>query len=254
MRIRPAVDTRLGEANLRNKKSMLKLFQFWMIHGTWGFVCSLPVTLLNAKAYSDIQKESGTHWMQHLAMFVWFLGFVIEAVADYTKLRNYNQNSSEMKDRSKMPTYYNMNNHVLWKYSRHPNFLGECMCWLGLGCAAALEFYPDSSLNPFNSIDVNFFLCLLSPIFTFGIMLGEAVLWTEWKNNFRFRKENFIVRSEYEEYKKRTSLLIPFPPQLYIMLPKIVRKYVFFELDIYEKARNPNWLKASSKEESLKSR
>ena len=130
------------------------------------------------------------------------------------------------------------------------------MCWLGLGCAAALEFYPDSSLNPFNSIDVkhrfsvNFFLCLLSPIFTFGIMLGEAVLWTEWKNNFRFRKENFIVRSEYEEYKKKTSLLIPFPPQLYIMLPKIVRKYIFFELDIYEKARNPNWLKASNKKKA----
>ena len=122
------------------------------------------------------------------------------------------------------------------------------MCWLGLGLAGALEFYPETSLNSMYSIqtednyNIYFFLSLLSPIFTFGIMLGEAVLLTEWKNNLRFRKENDIARQEYNEYKKMTSLLIPCPPQLYILLPKVIRKYIFFELDIYEKAKDPNWL------------
>merc|ERR1719367_710033 len=187
--------------------------------------------------------------MQFLALLIWFSGFVIEAVADHVKLKNYDRGSSTSKDKKqKQPTYYNMNNHILWKYSRHPNFLGECMCWLGLGLAAALEFYPETSLNLLNSIqtedsyNIYFFLCLLSPIFTFGIMLGEAVLLTEWKNNLRFRKENDIGRQEYDEYKKRTSLLIPLPPQLYILLPKNIRKYIFFEWDIYEKAKDPNWL------------
>jgi len=249
MRVRPAVDTRLGEPYQRNTQSMYRLFRFWIIHGTWGFVCSLPVTLLNTKNIYDTQKHSSIDLMQYVALILWFLGFVIESVADYVKLKNYGHVSSiSSYKKLKQPTYYNMNNHILWKYSRHPNFLGECICWLGLGLAAALEFYPETSLNPLYSIqtevnyNISFFLSFLSPIFTFGIMLGEAILLTEWKNNLRFRKENDITRHEYDEYKKKTSLLIPCPPQLYVLLPKNIRKYIFFEWDIYEKAKDPNWL------------
>ena len=56
MRKRPAVDSRLGEPNNRRKNTLstLKILQFWLIHGTWGLICSLPITLLNAEVNHNV--------------------------------------------------------------------------------------------------------------------------------------------------------------------------------------------------------
>ena len=287
MRSRLAVDTRLGKTKQRNVQSVCSILKFWLIHGEWGVFCSLPVTLLNSKtlvathtgheasakeiehnsidlkpvndSLREYYKESEITIMQYCALIVWFLGFLIEALADHTKLNTYNKIFLEKENCSNNNKYYNMNGHFLWRYSRNPNFFGECMCWLGIGLSAAMEFYPETdftallSFDVTNTANVKFFLCWLSPLFTLGIMLGEAVLLSEWKNNRRYRSKNYAEgNSDYDAYKRCTSLLIPIPPELYVKLPNTIRKIFFFDWDIYEKSRNPNTLIVITKEEHNK--
>ena len=78
-------------------------------------------------------------------------------------------------------------------------------------------------------------------------MLGEAVLLAEWKNNRRYRrnqkdKDSIFIRTEYDGYKNQTSLLIPCPPNLYKVLPNIIRRIFLFDWQIYEKSRDPSTL------------
>lgn len=37
----------------------------------------------------------------------------------------------------------------------------------------------------------------------------------------------------FSEYTKRTSILIPFPPQLYVRIPTILKRTVFLEFPLY---------------------
>jgi hypothetical protein len=61
-------------------------------------------------------------------------------------------------------------------------------------------------------------------------MLFEATLGSEISNNKRFGNQ-----VDYRQYRKQTSVLWPIPSELYLRLPKWIRKKVFFELNIYNK-------------------
>jgi hypothetical protein len=61
-------------------------------------------------------------------------------------------------------------------------------------------------------------------------MLFEATLASEINNNKRFNNQ-----FDYHQYRKQTSVLWPIPSKIYLLLPKWIRKIVFFELNIYNK-------------------
>ncbi len=80
----------------------------------------------------------------------------------------------------------------LWKYSRHPNYLGEMTFWTGvyiasLGAAAG-EWYLGLG-----------FLSIIALFLSVSIPMME--------------KHNSERRRDWEEYKKKTSMLIPLPPK-----------------------------------------
>ena len=56
---------------------------------------------------------------------------------------------------------------------------------------------------------------------------------------------------EYKLYTERTSILIPFPPQLYVYLPTILRRTLFLEFPIYvfDPAKHSNQSKPGAVEE-----
>ena len=75
----------------------------------------------------------------------------------------------------------------LWKYSRHPNYLGEILMWWGIGLSTA--FACDFSVLYLVGASLNTLLFLFV-----SIPLADGKL---------AKKEGFI------EYKKRTRALIP---------------------------------------------
>ncbi len=125
----------------------------------------------------------GTPWMQssefkfldYLGATLFFVGLVIEAVADW-------QLSKFVK--SKKPGQIIQTG--LWKYSRHPNYFGEIMLWWGLGLISLASGAWWTLAGP---IFLNFLILKVS-----GVPLVEA---------------RYAGNAEYESYKKRTSRLIP---------------------------------------------
>lgn len=123
-----------------------------------------------------------------VGFLVWFLGFAIEVSADRQKSRF----RADPRNASKFI------NVGLWSWSRHPNYFGEIVLWIGVA------FIALPTLNGWQ------LLTLISPIFVTilltqvsGIPLLEAHADAMWEG-----------QAEYENYKSRTSLLIPRPPSV----------------------------------------
>ncbi|TFH28964.1 MAG: DUF1295 domain-containing protein, partial [Promethearchaeota archaeon] len=78
----------------------------------------------------------------------------------------------------------------LWRWSRHPNYLGEIAFWWGLYIFAF-------STNP------SFWWMILGPIMMLALFLGISIPMME--------KRNLERRDQYHIYQQSTSKLFPFP-------------------------------------------
>lgn len=82
-------------------------------------------------------------------------------------------------------------NEGLWKYSRHPNYLGEILFWWGIYVMA---------IPLWNSYWWIFVGAVINTLMFLFISIPLA-------------ENRYIKREGYTEYKKSTSMLIPFPPK-----------------------------------------
>jgi len=82
----------------------------------------------------------------------------------------------------------------IWKYSRHPNYFGEILCWIWVYIAA----FP-SLLN------TNKIIALISPLFIIILLLFVSWIPLLEKSWNKKRWDN----QEYKKYIKKTSILIP---------------------------------------------
>ena len=85
--------------------------------------------------------------IQWLGLLIWVSGFLIEVVSDTQKSKFNKKNKGEFIDVG------------LWKYIRHPNYLGEIIIWFGIFVI---------SISYINSIFT--FLSIFSPIFVFVLL------------------------------------------------------------------------------------
>jgi steroid 5-alpha reductase family enzyme len=201
MVVRPGPDGRMDK--LRSQRGVIKvgLLAFWLVHGSWGFVVSLPVTLGNALGGGGAAASHAGHTPLNgydaAGAVLWCAGWLLEAGADQIKLRAH---LSGDKTR-----YYELGR--LWSWTRHPNFSGEVLCWLGVAVAAsnlgggggaAGEAGTAAASSAAASggggliMSRHWLLWRLLPwaslLLTTVLMLFEAVLLGEWKNNARFGK------------------------------------------------------------------
>ncbi len=112
----------------------------------------------------------------------------MEAMADNAKLASYRHNTPRF-DSARYPPQpspcaelhrlravrYNLG--ALWSWTRHPNFSGEMMCWIGVAVSAS-NLGSVWSWSPL--------VAAASPSLTAVLMLFEAGLLAEWKNNHRY--------------------------------------------------------------------
>lgn len=116
-----------------------------------------------------------------IGVFVWLIGFIFESLAD----RQLSGFTHDIKNRG------HIMESGLWKYSRHPNYFGEVTQWWGL-------FIIVSTLP-------SGLLALISPLtITFLILFVSGVPLLEKK---------YFGRPDFEDYKKRTSVFIPWFPK-----------------------------------------
>ena len=115
--------------------------------------------------------------------FLWVIGFLFETIADHQKY---------LFKKNKL----NKNKFIssgLWSISRHPNYFGEIILWLGI---YIVSFPTLSGLQHLAIISPLFVYVLLTRIS--GINLLEEIGDRRWGSN-----------TEYKHYKKNTPILFP---------------------------------------------
>ena len=160
------------------KNSFVQFIGAWTLQGLW-----VTFTMAAALAGITSAKREPIGALALFGTLTWLTGFLLEAIADHQK-------SAFKKDPENRDSFIQSG---LWSISRHPNYLGEIILWVGVSIVAipVLQGWQWAMLSS------PFFVALLL-IRISGIPLLEKKADEKWGG-----------QSDYESYKKNTAVLVP---------------------------------------------
>ncbi|MFZ5915692.1 MAG: DUF1295 domain-containing protein [Chloroflexota bacterium] len=162
------------------KPSLSRFLLTWTLQGLW-------VTFTLAAALAAIttttRKELGV--LAWVGLVVWALGFVVEVAAD-------SQKSRFRADPANRGQFIHTG---LWAWSRHPNYLGEIVLWIGVAIIALPVLRGWQWLTLISPVFVTLLLTRIS-----GVPMLEKRADEKWGG-----------QEDYEAYKERTPVLVPRP-------------------------------------------
>lgn len=164
------------------KTDPLQFFMTWTLQGLWvtvTYAAGLAAMTAAVKVDADVFFAVG--------VLMWFAGFAIEVIAD-------GQKSAFRADESNRNSFIQSG---LWAWSRHPNYFGEIVLWLGITVMAipVLQGWQ--------------FLCLISPVFVVVLLTKiSGVRMLEHRANKQWGED-----PEYQAYKASTPVLVLRPPK-----------------------------------------
>ncbi len=138
---------------------------------------------------------------------------MIEVVADQQKFAFKNNPATKSK----------MCSVGLWRFSRHPNYFGEALCWWGIWAMASAVF--EANGNAF------LFFSVFSPIYVGVILLflsGVPTLEEPWDKKYG-------NDPAYRAYKRSVPPFVLFLPQIYAHMPKLLKLGLCCEFPMYSK-------------------
>ncbi len=160
------------------KPSFIRFLNVWTIQGLWVtftmIAALITITTANRKEL-DLFALAG--------VIVWVFGFSLEVVADYQKSRF----NADPKNHGKFIQT------GLWSRSRHPNYFGEIVLWVGVMIIALPILQGWQWVALISPIFVTLLLTRVS-----GVPLLEKKADQKWGG-----------QPDYEAYKKSTPVLIP---------------------------------------------
>ena len=164
------------------KPSFIRFLNTWTLQGLW-----VSLTLAAALAAITTTAREGFGVVAIVGLAIWAAGFLTETAADLQKSRF-------RADPANRGAFIHSG---LWAWSRHPNYFGEIVLWIGVALIAVpvLQGWQ--------------WVTLISPVFVFllltrvsGVPLLEKRADEKWGG-----------QADYEAYKARTSVLVPRPPR-----------------------------------------
>lgn len=150
-------------------------FQVYMLQMVLMLIVAIPILIVNTMGL-NIEKDENIFVM--IGTIIALSGLIFETIADL-ELRAF----LKIKKPGEIFTSW------LYRYSRHPNYFGESMFWLGI----SLLSLPFSALGLVGWIVITSLLLFVS-----GVPLQEA---------------RYAGRPNWEEYKRKTSVFIPWFPK-----------------------------------------
>jgi len=160
------------------KPSFIRFLNVWTIQALW-----VTFTLIAALITITTTTRKGLDLFALIGFLMWVFGFTMEVVADFQKSR-FNANPA------------NKGKFIqtgLWSRSRHPNYFGEIVLWIGVMIIALPVLQGWQWVAIISPVFVTLLLTRVS-----GIPLLEKKADKKWGGQV-----------EYETYKKQTPVLIP---------------------------------------------
>lgn len=147
--------------------------QVFMLQGFFMFIIALPIIHSN-QYFTPISN------ITYIGIFIWLIGFFFEAIGDYQK----SQFKKNPANKDKILTT------GLWKYTRHPNYFGECVMWWAIFLISINIFHPITTLvNLISPITLTWLLTKVS---------GVPMLESKYKTN-----------DAYQTYIQKTPSFFP---------------------------------------------
>jgi steroid 5-alpha reductase family enzyme len=176
-RIRKAgKDTRFDEI----KPSFIRFLNTWTLQGLW-----VTFTLAAALAAITATTRKELDLFAAIGFLVWVFGFTFEVTADTQKSRFRADPNNKGK----------FIHTGLWAWSRHPNYFGEIVLWVGVAIIALPVLRGWQWVTLISPVFVALLITRIS-----GVPLLEKQADERWGG-----------QEEYEAYKERTPVLIPRP-------------------------------------------
>lgn len=158
--------------------SFTQLLMTWALSAAWVFIQSLSA-LVAITAVTQV--EFGI--LGYVGLFLWVFGFIFEVIADHQKTKFKANPDNEGR----------FINEGLWKKSRHPNYFGEIVLWVGVSIMSVASM---TGLQ---------YVSLISPLFSFlliyyvsGVRMLEARSDKKWGGS-----------KDYQEYKNNVPVFVP---------------------------------------------
>ncbi len=150
-------------------------FQIYLLQGFFLYVISIPVFMISGNPGRPFNL------VDVIGILVWLLGFVFEVLADsqLTRFASHPANRGQLLQSG------------LWKYSRHPNYFGEVVCWWGIWIMALSV--PQGWISVIGPLTITFLILRVS-----GIPMLE---------------KKMAEKPGFEDYRRRTSAFFPWFPR-----------------------------------------
>jgi steroid 5-alpha reductase family enzyme len=164
------------------KQSPPRFLVAWTLQGLWVFLTSVAaVVLITTGRAQSVTPVHVVGWL------MWAAGFLIEVAADRQKAAF----SANVENRGRFIDV------GLWAWSRHPNYFGEIVLWLGVFVSGASTYAGGEWLAVLSPVFVALLLMKVS-----GVPLLEERADRRWGADER-----------YQAYKARTPVLVPRLPR-----------------------------------------
>ncbi len=165
----------------RLKTHPVRFLMAWTLQGLWVF---LTLSCALAAMTSTTSRPLGA--LAFVGAGVWLAGFTLEVVAD----RQKSAFRADSANRGRFIT------SGVWAWSRHPNYFGEIVLWIGISLIALPVLAGWQLVTLISPVFVTVLLTRIS-----GIPLLEARGKKKWGDD-----------PAYRAYLERTPVLVPRPP------------------------------------------
>lgn len=159
------------------KKSFSWFLMAFTVSGMWVSICTIC-------ALTGISNGIELTMVTYIGIIIFIVGFTVEIISD-------NQKTNFRKIEGNKDKFITTG---LWKYSRHPNYLGEIILWTGV------------TIISYSSLEVNQLFTLISPIFTYLLLVHVSGI------NFleKSGEKKWGHLNDYKEYQRKTPRLFWF--------------------------------------------
>lgn len=165
------------------KQQPARFFVAWTLQALWSFLTSFAAVLLITKV------TPASLWSPTMitGVCVWCMGFGIEVIADAQKAAF----AAAPANRGRFIQ------RGLWAWSRHPNYFGEILLWVGI-FMSGVEAYTGGE-----------WIAAISPAFVTLLLVGvSGIPLLEARADARWGTD-----PAYQAWKQATPVLIPRPPR-----------------------------------------
>lgn len=163
-----------------DKVVLIAFFRVFMIQGIINFVVgSASYSVIK---YNEFSFEGMQQYFVYIGLLIAMTGLFFEVIGDEQLRQHINK-----KTRTLLQT-------GLWSITRHPNYLGEILIWIGLYISGITLFFT-------NSIHPLYYLALIiSPLLMSVVLI---------KISTPLLEKNMEKYAGWEEYTKKVPMLFP---------------------------------------------